>query len=45
MMLAAEELKVVPATVHIPLSAVAERCSAPHCSARPSRITAAALRQ
>ena len=36
MMLVADELKVVPATVHIPLSAVAARADPALCSSRPS---------
>jgi 4-hydroxythreonine-4-phosphate dehydrogenase len=44
MMLAAEELKVVPATVHVPLSAVASLLSAELLS-ETITITAAALRQ
>jgi 4-hydroxythreonine-4-phosphate dehydrogenase len=42
MMLAAEELKVVPATVHIPLAAVAEALTRP-LLLETIRITAAAL--
>jgi len=43
MMLVADELKVVPATVHVPLSAVASRLT-PDLLAETIAITAAALR-
>ena len=45
MMLVADELKVVPATVHIPLSAVAGTLTTPLIARRPSTSTAAALSQ